>query len=82
MMLADNRLDFITNIEQEYIDKMTALRQEFIALDKELRDLSADDRINKSGAARCLSIARTNVETALQYTIKTLCLMGEMNHNS
>ena len=76
-MLVDNRLDFITNIEQEYIDKMTALRQEFIALDKKLRDLSVDDWINKNGAARCLSIARTNLETACMYTIKTLCLMGE-----
>jgi hypothetical protein len=76
-MLPDNRLGFITNIDEAFIAEMTEIRKDFIALDKKLRNLSGYDEANKSGVIRCLSLARTNIETACQYTIKSLCLMGE-----
>ncbi len=77
-MLPDIRLDFITNIEKEYIDKMTFIRKEFMALDHKLRTYVELETINNDGAARCLSIARTHIETACQYAIKSLCIMGEI----
>ena len=77
-MLPDNRLDFITNIEQEKIESMRAVRLQFIWLDEALRIISKDDTAQREGVLRCLSLARTNIETALQQTIKALCLMGEI----
>ena len=76
-MLPSNRLDFIKQIDQEYIDMMTELRKEFIALDEKLRILGSMDNAKRDGVGRCLSLARTNIETGLQYAIKALCLMGE-----
>jgi len=77
-MLPDIRLDFITNIDTQFIDMMTELRKEFIALDSKLRVLSSLQPAEREGVARCLSLARTNIETACQYSIKALCLMGEV----
>jgi hypothetical protein len=76
-MLPDNRLDFISNIHEDFIAEMTEIRKDFIALDRKLRNLSGYDEANKNGALRSISLARTDIETALQYTIKALCLMGE-----
>jgi hypothetical protein len=81
-MLPDNRLDFITNIDPQFIDMMTELRKEFIALDSKLRVISSLEPGNKEGVARCLSLARSNIETACQYSIKALCLMGEVKVES
>lgn len=76
-MLPDNKLDFITNIDPEYVDMMNNLRKEFIGLDVRIRLLGSLDDSKKEGAARCLSIARTNLESACMYAIKSLCIMGE-----
>ena len=77
-MLPDNRLDYISNIEPQFIDMMTVLRQEFIVLDAKLRVMSSLEPAKRDGVSRCLSLARTNIETALQQAIKALCLMGEI----
>ena len=77
-MLPDIRMDFITNIDQQFIDMMTELRKEFIALDSKIRVISSLQPAEREGVARCLSLARTNIETACQYSIKALCLMGEV----
>jgi hypothetical protein len=76
-MLPDNRLDFISNIEPEFIGMMTGARADFIKMDDELRKLSDLAEGQRDGVNRCISLARTNIEIALQYTIKALCLMGE-----
>lgn len=76
--MQDIRLDFISNIDPEYITAMTTLRKEFIKLDNKLSQLGDIDDAKKDGVQRCLSIARTNIETALQYAIKALCLCGEI----
>lgn len=76
-MLPKNRLDFITNIDEKFIQKMTDMRADFIELDDKVRWLAALEESDKEGVGRCLSLARTNIETALMYTIKALCLMGE-----
>lgn len=76
-MLPDNRLDFISDIEPEFINMMTGARADFIKIDNNLRGLSGYTQAENEGVNRCLSIARTNIETACQYTIKALCLMGE-----
>lgn len=76
--MQDIRLDFISNIDPEYITAMTTLRKEFIKLDNKLGQLGDIDDAKKDGVQRCLSIARTNIETALQYAIKALCLCGEI----
>lgn len=76
-MLPDNRLDFISNIDPEFINMMTGARADFIKMDEELRKLSAQAMAGRDGVNRCISLARTNLEVALQYTIKALCLMGE-----
>lgn len=75
--MQDIRLDFISNIDPEYITAMTTLRKEFIKLDEKLSQLGDIDDAKKDGVQRCLSIARTNIETACQYAIKALCLCGE-----
>jgi len=77
-MLPDIRLDYITKIDQQFLDMMTELRKEFIALDSKLRIMSSLEPAEREGVARCLSLARTNIETACQYSIKALCLMGEL----
>ncbi len=77
-MLPDIRLDFITNIDPQFIDMMTNLRKEMIALDSKLRVISSLQPAEREGVARCLSLARTNIETACQYGIKALCIMGEV----
>lgn len=77
-MLPDIRLDYITNIDAQFLDMMTELRKEFIALESKLRVMSSLQPAEREGVARCLSLARTNIETACQYSIKALCLMGEV----
>ena len=75
--MQDIRLDFITNINPEYITAMTTLRKQFIKLDEQLSQFGDIDDAKKDGVQRCLSIARTHIETACQYAIKALCLCGE-----
>lgn len=77
-MLPDNRLDFITGITPEFINMMTGARADFIKMDNELRALSAMPEAEKDGVNRLISLARTNIEIACMYTIKALCLMGEV----
>lgn len=77
-MLPDNRLDFITAIEPEFINMMTGARADFIKMDSELRALSDLPEAQREGVNRLISLARTNIETACMYTIKALCLMGEI----
>lgn len=76
-MLPDNRLDFISSIDDEFIHMMTKARADYIAIDTNLRGLSQYPQAEREGVKRCLSLARTNIETAIQYTIKALCIMGE-----
>lgn len=75
-MALDIRLDFVKNIRNEFIDQMTSIRSDFIALDSRLITM-ADNTIDPA-ALRTISIARTELETACQYAIKSLCLMGEI----
>lgn len=77
-MLPDIRLDFIANIDPQFVDMMTSLRNQYMELDSKLRAISSLDAAKRDGVGRCLSIARTEIETALQYSIKALCLMGEI----
>lgn len=77
-MLPDNHLDFITKIDQEFINTMTTLRKQFIDLDYVLRGMSILEEAKKEGVSRCLSLARTKLEEALHYGIKSLCIMGEL----
>lgn len=69
-MLPDNRLDFITSIDPEFINMMTGARADFIKIDNNLRGLSDYTQAENEGVNRCLSLARANLEIALQYTIK------------
>jgi hypothetical protein len=76
-MTSEIRLDFISDIDPKYLKASADLRKEFIALDRKLRELSIHPDAKKEGASRCLSLARTNMETACMYAIKSLCIMGE-----
>lgn len=76
-MLTDNKLNFISDIESSYIEKIDYLRKLYIDLDWRLREYGKSEDAKKEGALRCLSLARTNLETTLMYTIKALCIMGE-----
>ena len=75
-MALDIRLDFITKICPEAIERMTALRAEFIEIDKKLQQIS-DEMDGDSAGLRSVSLARTHLETGLQYAIKSLCILGE-----
>lgn len=75
----DNRLDFISNLKDGTVEKMTALRKKFIDLDNELKDLLLDQKLDENNPAlnRCVALARTHIEEALMYAIKSLCLKHE-----
>lgn len=77
-MLPDNHLTFITSIDPQFIDMMSQLRQDFIMLDSKLRTISSLEPAEREGVTRCLSLARTKLEEALHYGIKSLCIMGEV----
>jgi hypothetical protein len=72
------RLDFIRNIEENAIEMMTDIRNEYLALDMSIQDFEEAYPEISNEAGRCISIARTNLETSLQYAIKALCLLGEI----
>ncbi len=73
----DNRLDFISNIDSEYVSRMTEIRKKFIALDKEI-GMMADEPTASAASHRTVALARTHIETSLQFAIKSLCLLGEI----
>ncbi len=77
-MALDIRLDFISNIHPNYIEKMKTVRQMFIAID-DLLQICANDAQEQSlhAAARSIAIARSNNESACQNAIKSLCILGE-----
>ena len=74
--MLDIRLDFISNINKEYIDRMSSIRRLFIEIDKELGMFS--DQTKDPATLRAIALSRTNNETACQYAIKSLCLLGEI----
>ena len=78
--MLDIRLDFISKIDPVNIEMMTILRRKFIDLDNEMKDFEelGCPEENVQAAMRALSIARTHLETACQYAIKSLCLIGEV----
>lgn len=81
-MIVDNRLDYITNIHPEYIQEMTEIREMYICLDKVISHSACDNDDNIQSSARAVSLARTHLETSLQFAIKALCLCGEINNDS
>lgn len=77
-MALDIRLDFITNINPLTIHDMTNMRQEFIAIDESLKGIADNLEAMKNPAGlRAIALARTHLETALMFSIKSLCIMGE-----
>ncbi len=70
------RLDFITDIQPGYIEKMTRIRKEYMSLDEALK--VASEYTEDKAALRTIALARTNLEISLQYAIKSLCLLGEV----
>lgn len=73
------RLDFISNIHPQGIEHMTELREIYMRLDTLLVAHSNHQTRPLDGAGnRALALARTNLETSLQYGIKTLCLQYEI----
>lgn len=77
-MSLDIRLDFINNIKPVAIQEMGELRKTFISIDTQLRAISDTlESMKKPAGQRTIALARTNLEIALQYAIKSLCIMGE-----
>jgi hypothetical protein len=75
----NNRLDFITNIDVDGLSLMTQVRKAYIDLDENLRLLAGNcEKPLDAAGCRTLALARTNLETSLQYAIKTLCLQYEI----
>lgn len=76
--MIDNRLDFISDIKPGAIDKMKNIRKMYIALDEiiQIQEVKCEQENIKAGV-RTAELARMNLETSLQYAIKTLCLLGE-----
>lgn len=77
-MALDIRLDFITKINPIAIGEMTELRRIFIAMDDHLKVVADTlENMKKPAGQRTIALARTNLETALQFAIKSICIMGE-----
>lgn len=75
----NNRLDFISNIEPTGIEIMSDIRKSYIQLDEILKHFAVNPiKLLDAAGQRSLSLARTNLETSLQYAIKTLCLQYEV----
>lgn len=78
-MALDIRLDFISNINPVTLEEMTALRKTFIEIDEHLKIIADTLEIMKKPAGlRTIALARTHLETGLQFAIKSLCIMGEV----
>lgn len=75
--MLDIRLDYIDNIRPGAIEKMSNLRQMYIAIDG-IIDIQGDKLSDNPAGQRAASLARTYLEISLQYAIKTLCLLGEI----
>lgn len=82
--MLNHRLDFIKNIQNEAIEMMTGMRDKFINLDEHITDIANAypdiDNGQNPAAARAVSIARTHLEIACQFTIKAICLCGEIKN--
>ena len=77
-MALDIRLDFITKINPVTILEMTELRQRFIEIDEHLKAVADTlGEMKKPAGLRTIALARTHLETGLQFAIKSLCIMGE-----
>lgn len=77
-MALDIRLDFITKINTITLQEMTVLRKQFIAIDEHLQVIADTlETMKRPSGQRTIALARTNLEIALQYAIKSLCIMGE-----
>lgn len=74
----DLRLDWMNNISPEFCEKMKKTRELFIELDSAIQEFGDENNYLDSGAARTLAIARTHLESSCMYTIKSLCLLGEI----
>jgi hypothetical protein len=81
-MMLDLRLDYIDEIDSIARELMIDIREKYIALDRSVADFEDAYPNIANGfdpvAARAVSIARTHLETSLQYAIKALCLCGEI----
>lgn len=76
--MLDIRLDFISDIQPGAIEKMKEIRGMYIALDDIIKIQGEKcETDEKAAGVRAASLARTHLEIALQYSIKTLCLLGE-----
>lgn len=77
-MALDIRLDYIDKIDPEAVEQMTRVRGIFMKIDDMLKIISDVFQLDGNSAGlRTVAISRTNLETSLQYAIKSLCLMGE-----
>lgn len=78
-MLPDNRLTPVAAVDEDFARMIIKCRSDYEHIDSNLRDLSALVEADKEGVMRCISTARTHLEMASMYTVKALCLMGEIN---
>ena len=72
----DNRLDYISKFEVDAYEKMSKIRILYVELDDALREI-VDSREQRNGSSRCMSLARTHLETSQMYAIKTICILYE-----
>lgn len=75
-MAMDIRLDFISDIDPIEIERMKEVRAKIIEIDDELKKII--NEINNPAGLRAASLARTHLEIALQFAIKSLCILGEL----
>jgi hypothetical protein len=77
-MALDIRLDFITKINPITIHEMTAIRKAFMEIDDHMKVISDTlEELKRPAGQRTIALARTHLETSLQFAIKSLCIMGE-----
>ena len=76
----ENRLDFISNIQADCIDRMGEIRKAYMDIDAKLAEMLANPHPHPA-ATRTIACARTNLEISLQFAIKSLCLIGEIKND-
>lgn len=69
--MSTHNLNYITGIPADFTDRMTKVRQAFITLESEIEDQLPHTRES--------SLAWTNLEQALMWAIKSLCIESQKN---
>jgi hypothetical protein len=78
--MINSRLDYISSFADGAVEKMSEMRQKFIDLDNDLKNLADaanSTYVDSMALFRSIDLCRTHIEQASMYAIKSICLKYE-----